>query len=177
VDNVVPQELTDEEILQTIEDHVTAARNAIGAGFDGVEIHGANGYLVRQFLSDNVDLRTDRWGGSAENRVRFPVEVLRAVAAAIGADRVRLRVSPGNTDLDIVENDPAKLYTTLLGALSDLPPAYVHMRIRCRPPQAPPRRDPLRAMLRASTEHRMLRPGVRLGEDDVPNRLPVPHDS
>ncbi|MFF0766513.1 alkene reductase [Streptomyces sp. NPDC003328] len=128
VDNIAPRELTEEEILQTIEDHATAARNAIEAGFDGVEIHGANGYLLQQFLSDNVNLRTDRWGGSVENRVRFPAEVVKAVAAAIGADRVGLRISPGNNDQDIVENNPAELYTTLLNALSDLPLAYVHMR-------------------------------------------------
>ncbi|MGW2046550.1 alkene reductase [Streptomyces sp. NPDC001858] len=127
-ENGVPHELTEEEILQTIEDHVTASRNAIEAGFDGVEIHGANGYLLQQFLSDNVNLRDDRWGGSVENRVRFPVEVVKAVAAAIGADRVGLRISPGSTDQDIVENDPAELYAALLDALSDLPLAYVHMR-------------------------------------------------
>ncbi|GHH87157.1 alkene reductase [Streptomyces sulfonofaciens] len=127
-DNVVPRELTEDEILQTVADHVAAARNALEAGFDGVELHAANGYLLQQFLSDNVNLRTDRWGGSVENRIRFPVEVVKAVAAAVGPERVALRISPGNTDLGIVENDPAELYTALLNALSDLPLAYVHMR-------------------------------------------------
>lgn len=127
-DNEIPRELTEDEILRTVEDHVSAARNAIEAGFDGVEIHGANGYLLQQFLSDNANLRTDRWGGSVDNRVRFPVEVVRAAAAAIGAERVALRISPGNTDLGIEESDPAGLYATLLSALSDLPLAYLHMR-------------------------------------------------
>ncbi|MFJ2374547.1 alkene reductase [Streptomyces sp. NPDC087769] len=127
-DNGVPRELTEEEILRTIEDHATAARNAVEAGFDGVEIHSANGYLLQQFLSDNVNLRTDRWGGSVDNRVRFPVQVVKAAVSAIGAERVALRISPGNTDLGIVESDPAGLYATLLSALSDLPLAYVHMR-------------------------------------------------
>ncbi|WP_171115143.1 alkene reductase [Streptomyces sp. Z423-1] len=127
-DNGVPHELTEEEILRTIEDHATAARNAVEAGFDGVEIHGANGYLLQQFLSDNANLRTDHWGGSVDNRVRFPAEVVKAAAAAIGAERVALRISPGNTDLGIVESDPAGLYSTLLSVLSDLSLAYVHMR-------------------------------------------------
>jgi len=127
-ENGVPRELTEEEILQTIDDHVSAAQNALEAGFDGVELHAANGYLLQQFLSDNINLRTDRWGGSVENRVRFVVEVVKAVAAAVGADRVGLRISPANTDLDIIENNPVELYTTLLNALSDLPLAYVHMR-------------------------------------------------
>jgi N-ethylmaleimide reductase len=158
VDNIAPRELTEEEILQTIEDHVTAALNAIEAGFDGVEIHGANGYLVQQFLSDNVNLRTDRWGGTVENRVRFPVEVVKAVAAAIGADRVGLRISPGNNDLDIVENDPAELYTTLLNALSDLPLAYVHMR------ETKDDRDLTRKMRAAWSGSFLLNPVYDVGE-------------
>ncbi|MFG2300978.1 alkene reductase [Actinacidiphila glaucinigra] len=124
----VPRELTEEEILGTIADHVSAARNAVAAGFDGVELHSASGYLLHQFLSDSVNLRTDRWGGSTENRIRFVVETVRAVADAIGAQRVGLRISPGTTDQGIVENDPVELYTALLTALSDLPLAYVHTR-------------------------------------------------
>ncbi|RPF30437.1 alkene reductase [Streptomyces sp. TLI_185] len=127
-DNAVPHEMTDEEILQTVEDHAYAARNAVEAGFDGVEIHAANGYLLQQFLSDNANVRSDRWGGGIAHHIRFPVEVVKAVAAAVGPERVALRISPGNTDLGIHESDPAGLYTTLLDALSDVPLAYVHMR-------------------------------------------------
>lgn len=90
-----PRELTSAEIESTIADFASAARNAVAAGFDGVEIHGANGYLVHQFLSDNANVRSDDWGGSIEGRTRFAVEVARAVAEAIGGHRVGLRISRG----------------------------------------------------------------------------------
>jgi len=90
----VPRAMTDAEVRAAIDEHVAAARNAIAAGFDGVELHGANGYLLEQFLSPNTNQRTDAWGGSLEKRLRFAVEVARAVAAAIGGERVGLRLSP-----------------------------------------------------------------------------------
>ncbi|WP_256105451.1 alkene reductase [Streptomyces sp. ODS05-4] len=127
-ENGVPRPLDEAEILGTVVDHAEAARRAVEAGFDGVEIHAANGYLLHQFLSENVNLRTDRWGGSVDHRIRLTVEVVRAAAEAIGADRVALRISPGNTDQDIVESDPEELYAALLTELSDLPLAYVHTR-------------------------------------------------
>jgi 2,4-dienoyl-CoA reductase-like NADH-dependent reductase (Old Yellow Enzyme family) len=77
-------------------DGIELARNAIDAGFDGVELHGANGYLLHQFLSTNTNQRSDRWGGSIDGRIRLTVEVVRAVADAIGARRVGLRISPAN---------------------------------------------------------------------------------
>ncbi|MEE2047131.1 alkene reductase, partial [Nocardiopsis tropica] len=79
---VTPRELTDEEVHRTVRDFADAARNAVEAGFDGVEVHGANGYLLHQFLSVNANLRTDRWGGPVGNRIRLPLEVARAVAGA-----------------------------------------------------------------------------------------------
>lgn len=91
---VVPEPLTEDGIRQTVEDHVSAARNAVAAGFDGVEVHGANGYLVHQFLAPNANLRTDAWGGDEHGRIRLAVEVVRAVAEAIGPERTGLRVSP-----------------------------------------------------------------------------------
>ena len=94
-DCVTPHELTDAEIRTTVAEFAAAARNAVEAGFDGVEIHGANGYLVHQFLAPNSNLRTDDWGGSTEGRIRFAVEVTRAVAEAVGAHRTGLRLSPG----------------------------------------------------------------------------------
>jgi N-ethylmaleimide reductase len=126
-DCVTPMELTPAEIEQTVADFVTAARNAVAAGFDGVEIHGANGYLIQQFLSENVNLRNDAWGGTTRGRIRFGVEVATAVADAIGSHRVGFRISPGNPFNDIVESDLPGLYGELLAALSPLGLAYLHL--------------------------------------------------
>lgn len=124
---VTPKELTEAEIRQTIEDFAAAARNAIEAGFDGVELHGANGYLIHQFLAPNTNHRTDAWGGDAEGRIRFAVEVTEAVAAAIGGDRVGLRISPGNQFNDIAEDNPDEVYLALLERLAGLDLAYLHL--------------------------------------------------
>lgn len=86
-DYVTPKELDPDGITQTIADYAHAARNAIAAGFDGVEIHGANGYLIHQFLAPNTNLRTHSWGGGAANRARFGIEVATAIAEAIGGHR------------------------------------------------------------------------------------------
>ncbi|MEW1722892.1 alkene reductase [Streptomyces sp. NPDC093109] len=126
-DCVTPKELTPAEIERTIADFASAARNAIAAGFDGVEIHGANGYLLQQFLSDNVNLRTDGWGGSVQGRIRFGVEVAKAVADAVGAHRVGYRISPDNPYNDITESDLPVLYGELLTALAPLDLAYLHL--------------------------------------------------
>jgi len=122
-----PRALTEAEIVETIADFVQSARNAIAAGFDGVELHGANGYLIHQFLSSNANRRTDGWGGSIEGRVRFAVEVTTAVVAAIGGDKVGLRISPGNPLHDIVEEDLEQTYKTLVAGLADLGLAYLHI--------------------------------------------------
>ncbi len=90
----VPRAMTEAEVLAAKGEFVAAARNAIAAGFDGVEIHGANGYLVEQFISPGTNQRTDAWGGSIEKRIRFAVEVARETAAAIGGERVGIRLSP-----------------------------------------------------------------------------------
>lgn len=92
--DVAPEEATEEDIQQVIKDYVETAKRVVAAGGDGVEIHGAHGYLLDQFLSDKVNQRTDKWGGSIENRARLVLEVVRAVSAAIGVDRVGLRLSP-----------------------------------------------------------------------------------
>ena len=126
-DYVTPTELTEQGIADTIADFAHAARNAVDAGFDGVEIHGANGYLVHQFLSTNANQRTDGWGGSVDGRVRFAVEVTRAVADAIGADRVGLRLSPANPLNDIVEDDFRDTYPALVDAIEPLGLAYLHV--------------------------------------------------
>ena len=129
-DFVTPKELTDDEIRSTIADFATAARNAIAAGFDGVELHGANGYLIHQFLAPNANQRTDDWGGSVEGRIRFAVEVAEAVSDAIGGQRTGFRMSPGNPLNDIAETDSADVeatYTALIAALAQLGLAYVHL--------------------------------------------------
>ncbi|WP_329468245.1 alkene reductase [Streptomyces sp. NBC_01431] len=124
---VTPKELSEAEIRQTIADFADAARNAIEAGFDGVELHGANGYLIHQFLAPNTNRRTDAWGGGAEGRIRFAVEVTAAVAGAIGGDRVGLRISPGNRYNDMAEHDPAETYEALIGRIAGLDLAYLHL--------------------------------------------------
>ncbi|GIE91819.1 alkene reductase [Actinoplanes regularis] len=127
LDHPTPREATTAEIAGIVEEFAQAARNAIEAGFDGVEVHGGNGFLVHQFLADNTNLRTDQYGGSIANRVRFGVEVVRAVVEAVGADRVGLRVSPGSPYNSMVEADPVPLYTALLNQLAPLGIAYLHV--------------------------------------------------
>ncbi|MEU9063952.1 alkene reductase [Streptomyces sp. NPDC048430] len=124
-----PRELTTEEVAATVDDFRKAAGAAIAAGADGVEIHGANGYLVHQFLSSHTNERTDRYGGSVENRIRFAVEVAKAVADEIGAGRTGIRISPGNPFKmnDVTESDTAELYPVLVRALAPLDLAYLHV--------------------------------------------------
>ncbi|MEV1003783.1 alkene reductase [Nonomuraea sp. NPDC050202] len=122
-----PRALSTQEVAATVDDFRHAAAAAVAAGADGVEIHGANGYLVHQFLSDNTNQRTDRYGGSLDNRIRFAVEVAAAVAGEIGAERTGLRISPGNPYNDIAESDTAELYPALLDALRPLGLAYLHV--------------------------------------------------
>jgi N-ethylmaleimide reductase len=126
-DLVTPAPLDAAGIAATIQDFVLSARNAIEAGFDGVELHGANGYLLHQFLSTNANQRDDEWGGTIEGRIRLTVEVARAVAAAIGADRLGLRISPSNPFNDIVEDDHRETYVALVDALAPLGLAYLHV--------------------------------------------------
>ena len=122
----VPRALSRQEVTGEVAVYAEAARRAIDAGFDGVELHGANGYLIQQFLSSNVNQRTDEYGGSLTGRIRFAVEATEAAADAIGAERVGLRLFPGGTVWDIVEDDPLGLYTALYNALAPLGLAYVH---------------------------------------------------
>ncbi|MBC9714783.1 alkene reductase [Streptomyces sp. TRM66268-LWL] len=126
-DMPTPRALTTQEVMATVDDFRRAAAAAVAAGADGVEIHGANGYLVHQFLSDNTNHRTDGYGGSIEGRIRFAVEVAAAVADEIGAERTGIRISPGNTYNDIAESDTTELYPALLDALRPLGLAYLHM--------------------------------------------------
>ena len=125
-----PRALSTQEIAETVADYRRAAAAAVAAGADGVEIHGANGYLPHQFLSSNANQRTDRYGGSVRNRVRFPLEVATAVAEEIGARRTGFRISPGNPFNDIVEHDTEDLYRHVISALAPLGLAYLHVAHR-----------------------------------------------
>jgi N-ethylmaleimide reductase len=124
---VVPRELTVEQIRETVADFAAAARNAVDAGFEGVEVHSANGHLLHQFLSRNTNLRTDGYGGSIAHRIRFTAEVVEAVAAEIGPERVGLRVSPGITVNGIDEGETEELYPALVERLKGLGLAYLHI--------------------------------------------------
>lgn len=122
-----PRALETVEIASVVEDYAQAARNAQQAGFDGVEIHAANGYLLEQFLQSRSNQRTDAYGGSIENRSRIVLEVAAAVSAVFGADRVGIRLSPFGVANASGENDPLPLYTHLIESLARLDLAYLHL--------------------------------------------------
>lgn len=122
-----PRALAAEELPLVAEQYAQAARNARAAGIDGVELHCASGYLPMQFLSSNSNQRGDAYGGSAENRVRFVVETLSALAAAIGPGRVGFRICPGVKFNGMDDADPAETYATLLRAVDHMGLAYCHL--------------------------------------------------
>lgn len=126
-DYETPQELTVQEIKQIVKDYGQAARNAIQAGFDGVELHGAFGYLPNQFLSESANVRTDEYGGSIENRNRFVLEVMQELVNAAGSDKVGIRLSPTIYYNNITNSDPVAQFSPLIEALNELPLAYVHL--------------------------------------------------
>jgi N-ethylmaleimide reductase len=122
----VPREATQAEIDWLVEGFAKAARNAIDAGCDGVEIHGANGYLVHQFFSDRANVRTDGYGGAPRNRIRFAVEIAEAIAAEVGPEHTAIRISPLAAYQDAPVSDPSDVYPLLLAELDRLDIAYVH---------------------------------------------------
>lgn len=126
-DHATPRALSVDEIQGLVADFAQAARNAIEAGFDGVEIHGANGLLIDQFTQDITNARTDTYGGSVANRSRFGLEVARAVVDAVGAERVGFRVSPWSTYNGMKMNDPVPQFSHLLRGLQELKLAYMHI--------------------------------------------------
>ncbi|RSM01360.1 hypothetical protein CEP52_008619 [Fusarium oligoseptatum] len=127
--DVVPQEMTESEIWDCISDFKIAAQNTIKAGFDGVELHGANGYLIDQFSQNTCNIRTDSWGGSVENRSRFILEATKAVVGAIGPDRVAVRLSPWSTfqsmkmDVDLATQQ----FSHIIQGLKELRLSYLHL--------------------------------------------------
>ncbi len=122
-----PHALSGDEIREVISDYAAGARRAKLAGFDAVEIHAANGYLIDQFLQSGTNHRTDEWGGSVERRTRFLVEVARAVIDAFGPGRVGVRLSPGGTFNDMADDDPQGTFGHAATVLGELPCAYVHV--------------------------------------------------
>jgi len=122
-----PRALAEAELPGVIAEYVDAARRAMLAGLDGVELHAANGYLLQQFLADGSNTRTDGYGGSPAKRARFVVEVAAAVAKAIGADRVGIRISPGGTFNDITETETEPTYAALIDGLNPLGLLYLHI--------------------------------------------------
>ncbi|WP_250032688.1 alkene reductase [Paractinoplanes maris] len=122
-----PRALSTREVAAEVQNFAAAARRAVEAGFDGVEVHGANGYLIGQFLAGNANLRTDRYGGTIAGRIRFAVEAVAATVDAIGADRVGLRLSPGAGIGDAIDTDIPETYGALLAELVPLGPAYLHL--------------------------------------------------
>jgi N-ethylmaleimide reductase len=122
-----PRALEADEVGGIVAAYAQAARNALAAGFDGVEVHGANGYLIEQFMQSRSNQRTDRYGGSIENRIRFLLEVTQAVIEVYGADRVGVRLSPYGIANGSGEPDPMPLYTHAVEALNRLGLAYLHL--------------------------------------------------
>jgi N-ethylmaleimide reductase len=124
---VTPRALEIEEVPQIVEMYRQGAINALAAGFDGVEVHNANGYLLDQFLRDGSNQRTDQYGGSIENRVRLPLEVLEAVIEVWQPDRVGIRISPSSTFNDMSDSDPATHFSYFVERLNAYSLAYLHV--------------------------------------------------
>lgn len=123
----VPRSMDISEIEETILDYRRAAENALSAGFDGVELHAANGYLPEQFLNDGTNHRLDRYGGGVENRARFILEILDHLVEVWGENRVGIRLSPSGMKFGTIDNDPVGTYSYLVEKLNHYPLAYLHL--------------------------------------------------
>lgn len=122
-----PRALETGEVRGVVQQYARAAQNALMAGFDGVEVHAANGYLIDQFLRDRTNKRSDQYGGSIENRARFLLEVIDAVAGAVGRERLGVRISPQNVANDIDDSDPQALFSHVAESLARKEIAYLHV--------------------------------------------------
>jgi 2,4-dienoyl-CoA reductase-like NADH-dependent reductase (Old Yellow Enzyme family) len=127
---------TRDDIERIIGDYAAAARNAVRAGFDGVQVHGANGYLVDQFLRDSSNFRDDEFGGSIDNRLRFATRVLKAVGDEIGMDKVGIRFSPNIYSQGVEDSDPIPLFAALADRLAELKVPWIELREPSRPTSA-----------------------------------------
>jgi len=134
-DYEIPKEMTIQEIKQTIKDFGQAAKNAVAAGFDGVQLHAANGCLPNQFLAESANQRTDDYGGSIPNKTRFVVEVMQELISAVGSEKVGIKISPFHPYGDIILDDPSGTYTYLIDELNKLD--FTHVEIMRRSPFFP----------------------------------------
>lgn len=127
--DTIPEELNEEEIWAKIDGFAQAAKTAIAAGADGVQLHGAHGYLIDQFTRESINKRTDKWGGSVENRARFAIEAVKAVAATVGAERMAIRLSPWATFQGATSSDPQAQFLYMLRDFKrlDLNLGYIHL--------------------------------------------------
>ncbi|GAA3920539.1 alkene reductase [Chitinophaga oryziterrae] len=133
-----PIALTTAGVKEVIKQHITAAKNAVEAGFDGIELHGANGYLIEQFLNPNVNNRTDEYGGSIEKRAAIAIEMVKGVAAAIGKDKTGIRFSPFNTLGDLQPYEEEEVHQTYIYLAREMDKtgiAYIHIGVSAKIPQ------------------------------------------
>jgi N-ethylmaleimide reductase len=157
--NAMPQAMTEADIRTAIEEFAQGAKNAVEAGFDGVELHGANGYLLEQFIRPNSNLRTDRYGGAIENRARFVLEVADAVIKAIGKDKVGIRLSPYGVFNDMPLYDAMETdYTYLAQQLNARGLVYIHL-VDHSPMGAPPVPDSVKKMFRNTFKGKLILSG------------------
>jgi N-ethylmaleimide reductase len=126
-DYETPRALSIEEVKNIVQEYKQAAINAMEAGFDGVELHSAFGYLPNQFLADSANQRTDEYGGSNDNRNRFVLEIMQEMVTAIGSDKVSIRISPTSTYNNITHQNPVEQFTLLINELNKMPLAYIHI--------------------------------------------------
>lgn len=126
-DYETPRELTTEEVISIVQDYKRAAINALEAGFDGVELHAAFGYLPNQFLAESANQRSDQYGGNDVNRNRFVLETMQEMTKAVGSEKVAIRLSPTSTYNNIIHQNPIEQFTSLINELNKLPLAYIHL--------------------------------------------------
>ena len=172
--NATPAAMTEADIKSTIEEYAHAAKNAVAAGFDGVELHGANGYLLEQFFRPTSNQRTDRYGGSIENRARFVLEVVMAVIGAVGKDKVGIRLSPFGAFNDMPPYATTEAdYTWLAGELNTAGLVYIHL-VDHSSMGAPPVPESMKATFRSVFTRSLILSGgydaVRAEEDLVAGR-------
>jgi N-ethylmaleimide reductase len=157
--NAMPQAMTDADIKATVEEFAQGAKNAVAAGFDGIELHGANGYLLEQFIRPNSNQRTDRYGGSIENRARFVLEVADAAIKAIGANRVGMRLSPFGVFNDMPPYEAMEAdYAYLARELNARGLVYLHL-VDHSPMGAPPVPDAVKSMFRSEFQGALILSG------------------
>ncbi len=157
--NAVPEQMTDLDIAATINEYASAARNAVAAGFDGIELHGANGYLLEQFIRPNSNQRTDRYGGTIENRARFVLEAVDAAITAIGKNKVGIRLSPYGVFNDMPLYDAMEAdYTYLAAQFNARGLLYIHLvdHSAMGAPQVP---DTIKKMFRSTFKGTLILSG------------------